>query len=62
MKRMMSATMDDGTAVTGEYVGAQDGYLYLSDGDEVVRLEQARVTFIVSMVAQPDPLPDLSDE
>lgn len=34
----------DGTAHRGEYIGAQDGFMYLSDGDEVARIDQKHIT------------------
>jgi hypothetical protein len=38
---VLSVRLKDGARLTGEYVGAQDGYLYLrSAQDEIVRLKQ----------------------
>lgn len=39
MSRLVVGLLD-GTLVRGEYVGAADGYIYLSDGDDVRRVEQ----------------------
>lgn len=36
----------DGTEVRGEYVGAAEGWMYLSDGDEVTRIEQKKINVI----------------
>lgn len=33
-------TLKDGSEHTGEYIGAQDGYVYLASGDRVSRVEQ----------------------
>ena len=39
------AEMDDGRVITGEYVGAQDGYVYLATPDEVHRVETRRIAY-----------------
>lgn len=36
----------DGTEHRGEYVGAMDGFMYLSSGDDVVRIEQKKINAI----------------
>lgn len=38
----------DGVEHRGEYVGAADGFMYLSDGDEVIRVEQDKVRIIAT--------------
>lgn len=36
-------TLRDGTEVRGEYVGAQEGFMYLATGEHVERFEQRLV-------------------
>ena len=38
--------LTDGTEVRGEYIGAAEGYMYLSNGDEVTRIEQKKINVI----------------
>jgi hypothetical protein len=45
------ALMDDNAEYLGEYIGAQDGYAFLSTEDGVVRLEQKRIAGWAMVVA-----------
>lgn len=36
----------DGSVHRGEYVGAQDGFMYLCDGDQVSRVEQLKIDIV----------------
>jgi hypothetical protein len=40
---VMSVRIKDGGVITGEYVGAQEGYLYLAANGEIMRLKQSDI-------------------
>ena len=46
MRDLYAVVLIDGTKYVGEYIGAAEGWMYLSTGDEVVRIEQKKITVI----------------
>lgn len=49
MKLLYMVTTLDGAEHLGEYVGAQDGQMFLATADEVIRIDQRQVAGVVVM-------------
>jgi hypothetical protein len=49
---LYTVVLEDGTEHAGEYVGAQDGLMFLATAEEVIRIDQRKVAGVI-VVDQP---------
>lgn len=45
---VITVTLNNGGRITGEHVGTAEGYVYLCDGDSVLRIEQRLIVSYVN--------------